>query len=576
MCLKLYLQITFFAVFLILLSACISLPAVHDDKPKEKENTHEQDIKQKETEFPIPVENEVERKKQQPEVSFVDIKNPPLHALKKQEKNLPHPEINKKKKNLPAIIREMENPKKNTSVTDAPIPKGAFQLDLPEMPKPVEQVEQTEPESTPAEKTTEKETAQVEEQKSDLSGQNPENDNKGTAERSAEASSRQSQQQMQGQSPEKQQEQTNLNRQFPTRQQLSDGRQVPAEQEKSQPEKNEDTVQKITRDENLRPSENNLKKESERVVYAKEDDIIRVGLAGSSWIFAGIEPEKGLVFSEKQQKANGIVYIFEAEKRGSYTVSFQRQNLTKGEIENSLVTVKVVTENEYEKQMALVENAGKENGGNLSDTSASENSDNSGRSGSYKRAERLYNYGKFQQSLDEYINQYQEGDSKIAERIAQLAMRLEKHDTAISYWKRAVDSKENNSVKALEGLILSAIAADNAEIFRTYLGSLIESADKLASPAVLMAASNYLKDNGHTERAVDVLNRVLQYFPSSDRIDEVYFHLGRLYESDSPVRNIKESLKYYTKVVEEYPVSIHYKQAKKRMEYLENHFFYIR
>lgn len=65
-----------------------------------------------------------------------------------------------------------------------------------------------------------------------------------------------------------------------------------------------------------------------------------------------------------------------------------------------------------------------------------------------------------------------------------------------------------------------------------------------------------------------------QYFQNPDsEIDRAYFLLGQVLEAKSPVQNIKAALTAYTNVTKNYPASVYWEDANKRIIYLKR--FYL-
>ena len=81
-------------------------------------------------------------------------------------------------------------------------------------------------------------------------------------------------------------------------------------------------------------------------------------------------------------------------------------------------------------------------------------------------------------------------------------------------------------------------------------------------------------DTGHMEQALDILERMKQRYPSGT--DEAWWLLGQLYESNSTARDIKQSLDYYRRLVNEYPQSNRVDDARRRIAYLERYYINIR
>lgn len=81
-------------------------------------------------------------------------------------------------------------------------------------------------------------------------------------------------------------------------------------------------------------------------------------------------------------------------------------------------------------------------------------------------------------------------------------------------------------------------------------------------------------DAGRIASALAVLDRSMQVYPAGS--DELLWLYGRLLEANGPTKDVKASLSYYKKLIEEYPQSPRYDEAVKRAAYLERYFFEIR
>ena len=75
--------------------------------------------------------------------------------------------------------------------------------------------------------------------------------------------------------------------------------------------------------------------------------------------------------------------------------------------------------------------------------------------------------------------------------------------------------------------------------------------------------------------ATKVINKPVPSSVVSASLDEVYFRLARIYEVDSPYRDLEKALKYYRLVYDLFPESLYVDEAEKRIKYLNRHFFLI-
>jgi TolA-binding protein len=78
---------------------------------------------------------------------------------------------------------------------------------------------------------------------------------------------------------------------------------------------------------------------------------------------------------------------------------------------------------------------------------------------------------------------------------------------------------------------------------------------------------------GHIQQALAILEQFRSRFPQGS--DEAWWLLGQLYEANSPYRNIRLAMDYYRRLIQEYPQSQRYGDARRRIAYLERYYFNI-
>jgi hypothetical protein len=94
------------------------------------------------------------------------------------------------------------------------------------------------------------------------------------------------------------------------------------------------------------------------------------------------------------------------------------------------------------------------------------------------------------------------------------------------------------------------------------------------SPEEYVSRAKQEFDAGRVEQALAVLETMRQRYPSGT--DEAWWLLAQLYEANSPARDIRLSLEYYRRLVNEYPQSNRVDDARRRIAYLERYYFNIR
>jgi hypothetical protein len=77
----------------------------------------------------------------------------------------------------------------------------------------------------------------------------------------------------------------------------------------------------------------------------------------------------------------------------------------------------------------------------------------------------------------------------------------------------------------------------------------------------------------HIPEAIAVLDQFMAQFPLGS--DEALWLYAQLYEKQGPFRNIRLSLDYYRRLVDEYPQSTRYNDSRRRIAYLERYYINI-
>jgi TolA-binding protein len=78
---------------------------------------------------------------------------------------------------------------------------------------------------------------------------------------------------------------------------------------------------------------------------------------------------------------------------------------------------------------------------------------------------------------------------------------------------------------------------------------------------------------GHIPETLDILRQYKNRFPLGS--DEAWWLFGQAYEADTPSRDINQAMAFYQRLVNEYPQSSHYADARRRINYLNRYYFNI-
>jgi hypothetical protein len=299
-----------------------------------------------------------------------------------------------------------------------------------------------------------------------------------------------------------------------------------------------------------------------RNIYARQGDDIEIVFNNPGWIFLGYaldEDENGLKYISKSSKDEKTLFRFKALQFGNYNLNFQMQNNISGNTENELIIVKVVMEDEFS---SFLQNNNSSNDTILKDRD-------------FSFANKLFELGQYQHALNEYLKLYQEGDFFLNQRLACIYFNLNDYRKAIYYWKKNLSADPDYFKNAIEGLSSAYIKIDDYNALVSHLKYLF-TYDNVSSENELLILAKYFASRNNDKLALDLLNEYQKSYPYGKYTAEVYYLLATLYEKNTDFRNLKESRNYYQKIITEYPESLFADASLERVNYLNQHFFYVR
>ncbi|MCL2706368.1 MAG: outer membrane protein assembly factor BamD [Spirochaetaceae bacterium] len=94
-------------------------------------------------------------------------------------------------------------------------------------------------------------------------------------------------------------------------------------------------------------------------------------------------------------------------------------------------------------------------------------------------------------------------------------------------------------------------------------------------PQDVLKNATALADRGDYISAIDMLEQSVQNYPRHSDMDKIYYFLAKYYEADTAKKSAKKSIGYYSRIVDEYPLSDYVDESEKRIKYLEKHFIFI-
>jgi TolA-binding protein len=94
------------------------------------------------------------------------------------------------------------------------------------------------------------------------------------------------------------------------------------------------------------------------------------------------------------------------------------------------------------------------------------------------------------------------------------------------------------------------------------------------SPGEYLDAARREYEAGRVATALAILDQFRERYPAGT--DEAWWLYGQFYEAGGPSRDIRAALDYYRRLVQEYPQSRRYNEARRRIAYLERYYINIR
>jgi len=342
-----------------------------------------------------------------------------------------------------------------------------------------------------------------------------------------------------------------------------------------------------------------------RIINAAVGQIVEIPFRGTGWIYLGeLASKRGVVYSSRRSDPEGQSFIFTLEQAGTYTLRFYRQDFIRDYIINDHVQIIAV---EAPAGTAEWQNQSRERSRVVAQprwpSAVEEAQIRSGtrvpREPSVTTSEALKrDTAPVQESSRNGASQETQSARPSAAQSAPTVQQPAQPAPATQ--QPAVQSAR--APAAQQPAAQPAPAATNQQSSAQPVPATqqpsprIAPSDDAASAAgmpqnpsaegwipaarellpydetIKKAKENF--DAGNAAAAINLLEQLMgNYSGAPDGSDEIYWQLGQYYEANTPSRNILLSVDYYRRLVNEYPQSSRYNDARRRIAYLER--FYI-
>jgi len=303
-----------------------------------------------------------------------------------------------------------------------------------------------------------------------------------------------------------------------------------------------------------------------RIVRATVGQIIEIPFRGTGWVYLGeLASRRGIAYDSRRLDPEGQSFIFKAEEAGTYALKFYKQDFIRDYILNDHVQVIV----------------GEAPGGSA------------GWFNPPRDLGRVVAEPRWPSALEEAQIQrgslFTPGSRPAADRTPEetpsviSAQRDAPAQVTPSQQARAQppvteNQPRGNQTPERQPAVERPQNIDSPPPFdrsqaeeRQTIETPQNGVEKKLSPEELIDRAKETFDGGNAAAAIALLDQYAEYFPSGT--DELYWYYGQFYEANTPSRNILLSLDYYRRLVNEYPQSSRYNDARRRIAYLER--FYI-
>jgi len=314
-----------------------------------------------------------------------------------------------------------------------------------------------------------------------------------------------------------------------------------------------------------------------RIVRATVGQIVEIPFRGNGWVFLGeIASQRGIAYNSRRNDYDGQTFIFTLEEPGTYILKFYRQDFIRDYILNDHVQVVV---GDAPTAGAGWFNPPVDRGKVVAQPRwPSPIEETQIRSGTKPVSEPVVTTGTTEQTKAPAPT-----PSTTTPANAASQQRPSAETTAPQKTNPAPSANTQDKTPAPSTNITSPVppssAAPIAQIppVKAIEPSVIENtpAEKkeILSPEAVTQKAKENFDGGNIPAAIALLDQFMTDYPGGS--DEVYWLLGQYYEANSPSRNILLSLDYYRRLVNEYPQSNRFNEARRRIAYLERYYINI-
>jgi len=303
-----------------------------------------------------------------------------------------------------------------------------------------------------------------------------------------------------------------------------------------------------------------------REIYARQDDVLQVGLDGVGFLFLGFPDSMGqadgMAFKSKENRNNKTWFTFQALKIGTYDLDFLQQDNTAGRTAKETVRVHVVSDQDFNAAVA-------QQPGPDPDAPGTEET------GDPVFARKLSTLGSYQAAVVELLKGYKDGNPPLNDQIAGLYMRMGSYEAAGKYYGKNLSPQNAFTSSAVTGLVRIAVFQNDQQGLLSYLKQFLALKDpSMEEPLVQCVRME--KARSEIGMALDLAGEYLKRFPDGVWRDEADYLTAQLLEADSQFRDLARARDLYSGILTSHPESAFADSARQRLQYIDRHFIQVR
>jgi hypothetical protein len=333
-----------------------------------------------------------------------------------------------------------------------------------------------------------------------------------------------------------------------------------------------------------------------RVVRAAVGQIVEVPFRGAGWVYLGeIGSRRGMVYDSRRLDEEGLSFLFRAETPGTYGLKFYKQDFIR---DYSLIDhVQVIVDEAGEPARAGYFNppvdrarvaaeprwppAPGEAPGSLNVAQNAQNASQNAQNAPQVAQNTPQNAQNAPQNIQNTPQNAQNvpPNAQNAPQNAQNAPQNAQNTPQVAQntpqnAQNAPQNEQNTPQNAQNAPQNAQNAPQNYQAEQALSNAAPANAEgAFTTPGSYLSRAREEYNGGRFVNALSILDQYRERYPGGS--DEAWWLYGQTLEANGPQRDIRASLAYYRRLIEEFPQSPRCTEASRRIAYMQRHYFTI-